>query len=242
MEPMKDLVAKAVGEIAAGIEDKTEKYNCHRCGKSFSRPATPVGQYIKICPDCLDRSIREREDWEERNRQRANQQAWRKLCPPAYRAIDRSRLPNIEAHDKVMAWEFGPQGLVLFGETGKGKTRSAWALLGKLIIQGRRVSALDSMAGIQYAAEYNRGASDVEEWIEDLISAEVLLLDDVLKVKLTDSFESAVFTMIDQRIAHERPTILTSNDTGATLAARVSQDRANPLLRRLREHCQQICF
>ena len=67
-------------------------------------------------------------------------------------------------------------------------------------------------------------------------------MDDIFKVKLTDSFENAIFTIIDQRINNLRPIIATMNDVGATLAARMSPDRGGPIVRRLREACQIVVF
>ena len=67
-------------------------------------------------------------------------------------------------------------------------------------------------------------------------------MDDIFKVKLTDSFENAIFTIIDQRINNLRPIIATTNDVGSTLAGRMSQDRGEPIVRRLREACKAIVF
>jgi hypothetical protein len=36
--------------------------------------------------------------------------------------------------------------------------------------------------------------------------------------------------------------IVTTNDTGRTLRTRLTEDRADPLLRRLREHCEAVVF
>ena len=202
--------------------------NCFKCH------SVEVPKMFAVCPACqaaIDQAKAEQLT-----------PRWQAICPRDYRTIDRKRLPAADKLDGVLDWEYGAMGLMLYGPTGRGKTRAAWALMEKLFFAGRSVRALDSMAGLRYAALYARGAELVEVWIDELISVDVLLLDDVFKNKLTDSFEGVIFTLIDQRIAAQLPTILTSNDTGETLKGRVTVDRSAPLLRRLREHCIQIHF
>ena len=215
---------------------------CSICGREFSVRNVGMQAYANVCGNCRDGKNKEENEREAKEATERRIQAWVHLCPPAYLAIDRSRLPDPSRLDAVLAWECGPRGLVLHGDTGRGKTRCAWALLAREFANGRSVVAMDSMAGLRYAAMYSESARLVEKWLESAIATDILLLDDVFKTKLTDSFEGVIFTLVDQRIANDRPVILTSNDTGTTLAGRMTQDRANPLLRRLREHCKQISF
>ena len=239
MKSMRELVSGAMTDIT-NPETRIDK-DCD-CGKTFSVVDNAMAQYKKRCAQCY-------QEWEKSNEKSNDERLaerrvgrWTSLCPPDYAAVDRARLPNPSKLDEVMKWEYGPLGLVLHGETGTGKTRCGWALLKREVFHDRSIRVLDSMAGLRYAAMYSRDASEVEKWMRGLIETEILFADDVFKNKLTDSFEGVIFTLIDQRLAHRRPTILTSNDTGETLSGRLTQDRATPLLRRLRESCQQIHF
>jgi DNA replication protein DnaC len=237
MKSMNELVSVAVAELSSKASKPTAERECYACGKKFTVPDLNH-YYQKKCPDCQEKdSIRQREDAVTQRKER-----WMSLCPPDYRSIDRSRIPFPDKLDAVLEWKYQPKGLLLHGGTGTGKTRCAWALLEKMVMKGFRVSVMDSMAGLKYASLYSQGAEMVEVWADKVIGMDILLLDDVFKNKLTDSFEGVIFTIIDQRIQSQRPTIVTSNDTGDTLAARMTSDRAQPLLRRLRECCQTIHF
>ena len=169
-------------------------------------------------------------------------QSWRSYCPKEFHTCDRAKLSNPAKLDEALDWKYGPNGLVLYGPTGKGKTRIAWIILEREFMRGRRVAFLDSMAGIHYASKFSESGRAVECWLMGKIKADILLMDDVFKNKLTDSFENVIFTVIDQRIQRQLPIIITSNDTGKSLATRMTGDRSQPLLRRLREHCSIIQF
>jgi DNA replication protein DnaC len=214
---------------------------CTECGASFELEET-LSRWVRLCQPCSDKG---RKASQERQRLEDEQKRWRyfqSICPPAYQQIERIKLPSPERLDAVLAWKFNPQGVLLHGPTGLGKSRCAWALLAREYMGGRSVAAIDSMAGLEYAAAYSRSAESVYEWVCELIKVKLLLMDDVFKNKLTDSFEGVIFTIIDQRAQFLRPTVVTCNDTGDTLTARMSEDRAQPMLRRLSEHCQSIPF
>lgn len=242
MKPTAESVKNALEIITEKLESLMVTKDCYVCGKTFQVPAGPYAQYQKKCQPCSDaQDAASKKAIEERDAEKKLRE-WHELCPKGYRSVDRSKLPNPKKLDEVLEWQFGPKGLVLFGETGRGKTRCAWELLRIQFASGKSVAVMDAMAGLIYGSKFSDSVNEAKLWIEEMINVNILLLDDVFKVKLTDSFEGAVFALIDSRIQWERPTILTSNDTGATLVSRMSQDRANPLLRRLREHCIQINF
>lgn len=242
MKPISQSVENAVNTLAEKLETLMVKKECWRCGNTFQTAAGPMAMYAKTCQTCIDLESEQAYEKKKQDEIAYRQIQWHKFCPPDYLICDRSKLPTPEKLDEVLTWEFGPKGMVLFGDTGRGKTRCAWQILRRELFSGRTIACMDSSAGLGYAALYSESANMVKKWFDKIVSIDLLLLDDVFKNKLTDSFEGIIFTLVDQRIQHHRPTIITSNDTGATLAGRMTQDRANPLLRRLREHCIQINF
>lgn len=203
-------------------------------------------KYQKTCPACAEIEAKENA---ERVRQAAaikltgsHDTDWAAICPAIFRDTELAKLPCPSALQDLVKWKYGPTGLVLHGASGKGKSRCAWLLLETQFKAGKKFKVLDSMAGLKYASKFSESAAKVESWIEDLIATDILFMDDVFKNKLTDSFEGVIFTLLDQRIQRALPTILTSNDTGKTLAGRMTEDRAEPLVRRMREHSQMIHF
>ena len=219
------------------------KKNCKICGVEFTAPDDPIlSRFTPFCQKCAndlrEANLKEQQAIAERD----SEIRWHSICPSAYRDTTIERLPNPAKAEEVLSWNYGAAGLLLHGQTRKGKSRCAWLLVRKVYESGKSVRVLDSMAGFQYGAAFANSGREALEWIETRSKCGLLLFDDVFKVKLTDSFEAAVFAIVDYRITHQLPIIATLNDTGKTLAARMSEDRGEAFLARLREMCRVIQF
>ena len=152
------------------------------------------------------------------------------------------KLPRPELFNRVMRWTFQNKGVVMHGPTRKGKSRCAWKLAEREYLNGREVKVLDSTFGITFAQKYSVSGSAAYEWLEEKNGADLLLLDDVFKIKLTDAAEGALFMIVDYRTQHGKPMIVTMNDTGASLEERMTTDRGPALVARIREFCENINF
>ncbi|MDE2020031.1 MAG: hypothetical protein KGJ13_06835 [Patescibacteria group bacterium] len=216
---------------------------CKDCAAAFQAPEDPVlCRFTVFCPDCY-RKNEEKWKTEEAARIAAERETrWAAICPPAYLLTERSKLPHPTKADEVLSWNYGPTGLILHGKTRRGKTRCAWLLVRKVFETGKSVRVLDSMSGFQYGGAFANSGRDAQDWIDSRARAGLLFLDDVFKVKLTDSFECAVFAIVEYRLSHQLPIVATLNDTGETLASRMSSDRGDAFVARLREMCQIIQF
>ena len=121
---------------------------CTNCGSAFEfEPVKYEGRVIyepERCPACVARLTNDREAKAARDAETARikeaSHRWAKICPPLYAATDPARLPQ-ESLRRVMAWQFGPRGLVIHGPTGTGKTRAAFLLLRRLHDERRRIVA-----------------------------------------------------------------------------------------------------
>ena len=150
-----------------------------------------------------------------------------------------------------MSWKFGERGLLLVGETGTGKTRSAWKLLERLYLsEERSLRALDA-AGMQLGVAREWGKPDTtERWVEKLCAVDVLFLDDLDKVKFTEAAALAIYTIFERRPAHGRPIIATLNQRGDDLTSRLTVNergeqfpgRGAAIVRRMREFCELVEF
>jgi DNA replication protein DnaC len=206
--------------------------------------------FITVCRECNAQTPPEDGlDFEAKRRYCAHlcpacrSRRWQTICPADFLDTDPARLPRPEKLAEVLAWRYGRQGLLLHGETGKGKSRCAWVIAQREFEAGRGVCAVTSYdLGFKLPGAYTESSAAAMRLIETWMLADLLLLDDPFKSKLTDRAEEAVFEVVDYRASNGKPMILTCNDTGETLLARMSADRGPALLRRLREACRAISF
>lgn len=222
------------------------KIVCQKCGELFDVPPFKIAaMFVKVCPDCSEKAIES-----ERKQMIAAAQVnlggrperWVAMCPPLYAMTEAHKLPSPSKLDAVMRWQFNPRGLILHGDTARGKTRCAYALMKREFLSGRSIAILDASFGLKYAATYSESASAAQRYIEHKCMVELLLLDDVIKIKLTDSVEQALFMIVNTRIEQRLPIVATMNDSGDSLTERMSLDRGPALIRRLREFCETIAF
>ena len=223
----------------------TGSKNCHKCGAEFQIPEWMpklIADASGICEPCSHRdAIADGQKLVEKSKL-CREQTWRRICPPDYLDTVPSKLPFPMKLNSVIAWKYGPKGLLLHSPTGAGKSRCAWMLLKREWEAGRTVKSLNASAGLTYAEKYSRSPDEVGLWIDRLCQTDLLLLDDVFKSKLTDSFESALFTIVMHRTEHKLPIIVTTNDNGDSLLQRFSPDRGEPFVRRIKEFCTLISF
>lgn len=178
----------------------------------------------------------------EQNRRWELSQEWNRICPSGFQLTKASDLPRPSLLMEVLRWQYCSNGLLLLGKTGGGKSRCAWKLCEREFLAGRTFSVMDATFGEEYAAKMRIGSDSCFLWLEEKAECDLLLMDDIFKIKLTDAAETALFTIIDARTKTQRPMIITTNDTGETLCSRMTQDRGPAIVRRLREFCKYIEF
>ena len=202
----------------------------------------------RFCLSCTSEKKAKDDAAMEAQRLEGIKRRWSEKCPWEYRTVDEGGNTNLEQMDsrtpswrQVMEWTHGPQGLLLRGETGTCKTRAMWRLCRKLFDQGQRFYAT---TGPRLEAEIRQAIGKFEEveLIDRMANHSILFIDDFGKGATTDVIQSATFAIIDERVSRGRPMLITTNDSGETLAARMSADRGAPMIRRLREHCKSITF
>ena len=220
-----------------------QKCKTEGCQGVVEAPDDPVlARLTFYCPACCEKYSAEAKEREIKELRDSRVAAWERICPVDFCETDVARLPKPEKAREVLSWIYGRKGLLLHGRTGTGKSRCAWLLCKRIFYTGKSVQVLGALAGFEYAGIFEGGGRAVNDWIERRCKCGLIFFDDVFKVKLTDSFEAAVFAIVDYRLSNGLPIIATLNDTGETLAARMSSDRGDALVRRLKEMCSVVQF
>lgn len=207
--------------------DEVTCRSCHSVWRVETRSQI-TGRRTGECTDCR-RARREKE--------------FAGICPALYQETEIFRLPE-KPLAAALAWKFQPKGLLFLGETGRGKSRVAWTLLRRVLVEDLpavKFKWFDCIGfGHEIAMHYKN--EDAENWLESLATIDLLFMDDLGKLKLTERAETELFGLIERRCANRKPMIVTTNDTGDTLASRMTDNRGPALIRRLREFCQPIQF
>ena len=226
--------------------------------------------FLSLCGGCAEARLEREQAGRHLAEQKVRNEKWRQLCPPLYRDTDLSHpglCPRLV--QRVRTWPQGAgQGsdggasLLLSGTTGRGKTRLAFALLRRFHDLGRSVYALhagdawdrgphhiqglSSAARLQYS-DAPATAQSARQCLQRARTCRLLLLDDLGKERattsggpLSEAVGEALFALIEHRLTHRLPMILTTNATSTPLETRLGPDRGLPLIRRLLEVCEVV--
>jgi len=128
--------------------------------------------------------------------------------------IDRSRLINQAAFDRVAGWDGEFPGPCAFGPTGTAKTRAAWSALGNLWVNHKKpfgwfpVKKLVNDLDREDLSESDRG------FLRGIKHLEILFVDDLDKINWQfESEKSAIFMFYDWIYRENKPCITTTNQT-----------------------------
>jgi len=177
-----------------------------------------------------------------------SKQIWEDLCPSAYKETKttHSGFPASIYETKVATWKFGRKGLLLFGSTGSGKTRSLFLLLERLVLKEKRnVKVFFSGAWSDFVADNCLGDEDAMHAKRSLAKCDILVFDDLMAETMSQRAEGVLLDTIDMRLREAKPIFATTMYTGKMLTeSKKIHDlqRCLALLRRLTEACETVNF
>jgi IstB-like ATP binding protein len=165
---------------------------------------------------------------------------WQRLCPPHYQ---RDLPPWILAQSwvcDVLGWQYKPQGLLVIGDTGSGKTWVMWRLLQRLLKERRSVVVLDA---VTYRSGLSKAAreGETEDYVQRLARAEVLYWDDFGQTHLSAAASEMLLHVLEKRTSHQRPLLVTSQYKGAALELQFERPEMGAAVRRrINEFCRVV--
>jgi DNA replication protein DnaC len=113
-----------------------------------------------------------------------------------------------------------------------GKTHLAVAVMNEIITKKRVPSLfvtvpelLDNMRGA-----YNDPGRDIDEWMDSVKNADLLLLDDLGAERANEWVRERIFVIVNHRYREELPTIFTSNTGPKDLAAQLGERTASRII------------
>ena len=131
------------------------------------------------------------------------------------------------------------RGVVIFGASGAGKTRAMWELLKRVMTVSTEVfcpgkNSFDHRLAAQYRNE------SAEEWIAGICDTDIVAFDDITKMRMTERVESELFGIIDHRVNHHLPIIVTVQGDSTSISKAIGEEKSAPIIRRLREFCDPV--
>lgn len=220
------------------------------CGQSYTaRWVDVLSVYFPDeCAACDDRKVAERRaevvrrDAEQDRIRTENRKAQiLEMIPPTFRDTDRLH-PAMQNPRVIeaMKWDFGPQGLLVHGQTGGGKSRACYLLAQREAELGKDVLIFPPAEFSRQMAEAFREGRE-ERFHRILKDADLVFLDDLGKEKMTLRVQEELFALVDYRITHRKPILITTNFVGDKLIRRFEDvEAAIPLVERFRTHFKII--
>lgn len=252
---------KDVNTIFGKLEIRQVKTMCPLHGEYLANQVWLSGQIKEIseCPECLklkqaQKAIEEEKARKEEAERNRKQRIVETRMPLEYQTKDFSTFIQETDSQKaafklarrfVRGWEkakAGGYGLLFLGSCGTGKTHLACSIMIELLKEyafsyPRYYKASEIFSAVR--STYQAGAStNEEETLKFFSSIQLLVIDEVGVQKGSEAEKRILFSILDNRVTSNKPTILMSN-LGPKALEELLGDR---LYDRIRSKCVPMLF
>ncbi len=219
------------------LANEMVRVKCNHCPTTFECRRI-VAPFV-ACDACIEKATHD-------EKMKLHQRYWEHVCPERFRKTDPKHKDFPLAVFKDLRKEDPKKSLFLYGPTGTCKTRVGMLLLQHHLVRDQRVGVLWPEKLRSLVQGFDNSTFD------QYANYDVLLMDDVLLSACRESkLVDVVKQLIDVRMRHERPFIITSQigqedelKEGKEFGEAKSADleRIKAVLRRLREECKVVSF
>lgn len=230
-------------QIFSELEHRTIEKTCKESGEKFTLNQTRYGEVwfpdFEYCDKVMERMERDRLKKEQKIKQdriKELNQIWiQENIPPYYQSkLDRKADLDWVAVDKALNWN--NQSMVLKGETRRGKTRALYEIAKRNAGIKPVIHTAERLARILGSC-LSQSAHAHEKEIKQMCRHRLLCIDDLGKESVTHRTQADLFEIINRRLEHNKPTIITTNFDSEGLARRFTDpDLAIPLIARIGEY------
>lgn len=252
---------KAVNTILGKLEIRQVKTMCPLHGEYLENQVWLSGQIKEVseCPECFKlkearRAIDEEKARKEEAERNRKQRIVETRMPLEYQTKDFSTFIQETDSQKaafklarrfVKGWEkakAGGYGLLFLGSCGTGKTHLACAIMIELLKEyafsyPRYYKASEIFSSVR--STYQAGSTtNEEETLKFFSSIQLLVIDEVGVQKGSEAEKRILFSILDNRVTSNKPTILLSN-LGPKALEELLGDR---LYDRVRSKCVPMLF
>lgn len=252
---------KAVNTILGKLEIRQVKTMCPLHGEYLANQVWLSGQIKEIseCPECFklkqaQKAIEEEKARKEEAERNRKQRIVETRMPLEYQTKDFSTFIQETDSQKaafklarrfVKGWEkakAGGYGLLFLGSCGTGKTHLACAIMIELLKEyafsyPRYYKASEIFSSVR--CTYQAGSTtNEEETLKFFSSIQLLVIDEVGVQKGSEAEKRILFSILDNRVTSNKPTILLSN-LGPKALEELLGDR---LYDRVRSKCVPMLF
>lgn len=252
---------KAVNTILGKLEIRQVKMNCILHGEYLANQVLLGGKLKEIseCPECFklkqaQKAIEEEKAMQEKAQKSRMERIKETRMPLEYQTKDFSTfIQDTESQREVFnmakrfvnGWEkakAGGYGLLFLGGCGTGKTHLACAIMLELMerylfVYPRYYKVSEIFSAVR--STYQTGViTNEEEMLKFFSSIQLLVIDEVGIQKGSEAEKRILFSILDNRVTSNKPTILMSN-LGPKALAELLGDR---LYDRVRSKCVPMLF
>lgn len=224
-------------------------FHCDVCGDPTQERVTIFGveKIARVYCSCV-RAEKERqrlEEEQEKKRQRIERLRMQGFDKAEFRAFtfenDDGKAQRITKAARIYCERFEQfkadgKGLMLFGNTGTGKTFTAACIANEIIDRGISVLMTNFSRIVN---KIQNGFGGRQEYIDSLNSFELLILDDLATERNTEFVNEIVYQIIDGRYRANLPMIVTTNITVDEMMNEPSTARKR-IYSRILEKCHPI--